>query len=714
MAYNTGNPVPSTDAKDFIDNCENLDKAVNSLDSTFQDRLGVTRSTYEGVVQGLSFFNVGTFAVGFTLTNSRQTLTYDGHEYGWSGVFPKVVNAGSIPTPLGSGGWIDRSDVTLLSELAADGGIGLAAPVPSISALLSVAPFNGMRVDVLSFYAGSGKGGGTFVYNTSIPTASHNGVTIISKNASFSGLPGDTLSFLTTPGAAGTGCWVRQLDGSHLSAAMGGAVADGVFDCSAICQHIHNIGLHVKYDSGNYKFSTAIQLHAGCVVYSEGSSYFSNDAKRCVNITNATPDGGIFHYTTDTSVGQVACPSIIGFKLTADYPIMLNMFTDKIADGAAGVNPYLMRGIIKNNYIFARQAGIGIGISVAKMFDSEIENNDVYNFSVNIAAIGSDLNSIKRNRIAGFALYGICERSAATFGSQNEIALNDILAGGPTSIYIKSTARHVRIYDNYCESPSGPFRGFIDISPNLLPVWGPDNIDSEPHSIFVRDNRLDGWAFCTEFVYRLDGDKPSPMTVIDDSSTTGQSASVDVLSIVSTQVGGLLKYAIGGSNTNFPEYHLKGAFGRFAGFSSQHLGKDIELNARNLAKVVGADVYSNGADAYLRTNGESICVLSGLTQPILLHFPPMDGVSNPYFAEGVSYTCEIIARTSAPIGDTLSSARLVGGGGDALNSFTLTNQWKRFTFTMPGAETSLSVGVYLTRSTQNGTIQIKSIRFLQA
>ena len=126
MAYNTGNPVPSVDAKDFVDNCENLDKAVNSLDATFQDRLGVTRSTYEGVTQGLSFFNVGTFAVGFTLTNSRQTLTYGGHEYSWSGVFPKAVSAGSTPTPIGSGGWIDRSDVTLRNDLAATDGAKLS------------------------------------------------------------------------------------------------------------------------------------------------------------------------------------------------------------------------------------------------------------------------------------------------------------------------------------------------------------------------------------------------------------------------------------------------------------------------------------------------------------------------------------------------------------------------------------------------------------
>lgn len=129
MAYNTGNPVPSTDAKDFIDNCENIDKFVNSFESTATDRNGVTRSTWEGIAQGLSFFNVGTFAVGFTLTNSRQTLTYDGHEYGWSGDFPKVVNAGSTPTPLGSGGWIDRSDITLRVELSSQGGAALSLSI---------------------------------------------------------------------------------------------------------------------------------------------------------------------------------------------------------------------------------------------------------------------------------------------------------------------------------------------------------------------------------------------------------------------------------------------------------------------------------------------------------------------------------------------------------------------------------------------------------
>lgn len=58
-----------------------------------------------------------------TLTNAGQALRYqladggDGHDYCWSGAFPKTVSYGSTPTPLGSGGWIDRSDVTLGNRL---------------------------------------------------------------------------------------------------------------------------------------------------------------------------------------------------------------------------------------------------------------------------------------------------------------------------------------------------------------------------------------------------------------------------------------------------------------------------------------------------------------------------------------------------------------------------------------------------------------------
>ncbi len=50
MAYDTGNPIGSTDARDLSDNAQNLDDAVNSTAMSWVDRLGVTRPTWAGLV----------------------------------------------------------------------------------------------------------------------------------------------------------------------------------------------------------------------------------------------------------------------------------------------------------------------------------------------------------------------------------------------------------------------------------------------------------------------------------------------------------------------------------------------------------------------------------------------------------------------------------------------------------------------------------------
>lgn len=69
------------------------------------------------------YIQVGTFAAGYaSLQTVQQTLLHsDGHRYGWTGSFPKTVPAGSTPTPLGAGGWVDRSDVTLRGDLGVNG-----------------------------------------------------------------------------------------------------------------------------------------------------------------------------------------------------------------------------------------------------------------------------------------------------------------------------------------------------------------------------------------------------------------------------------------------------------------------------------------------------------------------------------------------------------------------------------------------------------------
>lgn len=130
--YNTGNPIGSTDARDRLDNSENLDLAVNSLSPTFVDRLGVTRDTLEGIYQKSAYYRAGTFDAGYTLTNNRQTLAYGNVEYSWSGAFPKVVPSASKPETsggIGDGAWVDRTQESLRSDLASPGGVKLVSGV---------------------------------------------------------------------------------------------------------------------------------------------------------------------------------------------------------------------------------------------------------------------------------------------------------------------------------------------------------------------------------------------------------------------------------------------------------------------------------------------------------------------------------------------------------------------------------------------------------
>lgn len=162
--FNTGNPIGSTDSRDRLDNTENMDYLENSTtELTHPDRLGTVRKTRHGMevehdaqiaahevehsnqmqsfetdfdsrLAGMAFTRVGSFTTGATLSDMRQVLVWeasqggDGHEYGWTGSFSpsgKVVIAGSNPETtggIGVGAWIDRTDVTLRSDLASDTG----------------------------------------------------------------------------------------------------------------------------------------------------------------------------------------------------------------------------------------------------------------------------------------------------------------------------------------------------------------------------------------------------------------------------------------------------------------------------------------------------------------------------------------------------------------------------------------------------------------
>lgn len=205
--YNTGNPIGSTDARDRLDNSENMDILENSTTlNEHPDRLGTMRKTRKGMelehdnqmlsferdfdnrLAGMAFTRVGTFTAGATLTDMRQTLLWevsqggDGHEYGWIGSFPKVVPPASTPAGtggIGAGAWVDRTDLTLRGELSRTNGAHLSGNAAFyIDDVLSANVTNipDKAIIIARTRNGNPAGGGVFEYaSTSVLTAD-NGV----------------------------------------------------------------------------------------------------------------------------------------------------------------------------------------------------------------------------------------------------------------------------------------------------------------------------------------------------------------------------------------------------------------------------------------------------------------------------------------------------------------------------------------------------------
>lgn len=72
MTFNTGNPVGSTDARDLHDNAANFDIAANSLEDTFQDRLGRSRLTYKGIESAASTGNPAVAAAAQAVSAAQE------------------------------------------------------------------------------------------------------------------------------------------------------------------------------------------------------------------------------------------------------------------------------------------------------------------------------------------------------------------------------------------------------------------------------------------------------------------------------------------------------------------------------------------------------------------------------------------------------------------------------------------------------------------
>jgi len=84
MAFNTGNPIGSTDARDLSDNAQDFDEAVNGPSSTWVDRLGNTRTSLRGQVGYTGTGSGGaiqSYTSGLVLSGYNVIILYSGEFY---------------------------------------------------------------------------------------------------------------------------------------------------------------------------------------------------------------------------------------------------------------------------------------------------------------------------------------------------------------------------------------------------------------------------------------------------------------------------------------------------------------------------------------------------------------------------------------------------------------------------------------------------------
>lgn len=142
--FRTGNPVPSTAAKDLYDNAENLDAAVNGSAKRWTDRTGRIRMSVTGavdameetietakddanlVLESLGYLVPVPYAAGIAVDSARFTVSYNGDTY--------AANADAVPFVTGAtfdpSLWRTVQGVTavVLGSASGSGLVGYSAP----------------------------------------------------------------------------------------------------------------------------------------------------------------------------------------------------------------------------------------------------------------------------------------------------------------------------------------------------------------------------------------------------------------------------------------------------------------------------------------------------------------------------------------------------------------------------------------------------------
>lgn len=123
MAYNTGNPIGSTDPRDLSDNSENFDRFANGTAPAYEDRFGVSRKSFAGMEQDFDDFLLssgyeflGDYAAGIEVTAYNQIIRESGEFWRAAAgtTLPYTTTGAGMPE---GGAFVSVGDAALRQEL---------------------------------------------------------------------------------------------------------------------------------------------------------------------------------------------------------------------------------------------------------------------------------------------------------------------------------------------------------------------------------------------------------------------------------------------------------------------------------------------------------------------------------------------------------------------------------------------------------------------
>lgn len=479
----------------------------------------------------------------------------------------------------------------------------------------------------------------------------------------------------------------------------GNNTVPGTTDMSTALQNAVNVagaGGRVYIPAGTYYFGSTITLLEGIII--EGESQKSVDMLWAAGVT-------AFDYNP-TPFSELRGFHLWDMTIESDLCIQVNRTSTTVANGVAPC--FVVGGSVKRCRLYNVTTNTGYGVVGSCLFDWVFEENKFAGtFDIAMVLHASDINTVKNNRFTGFRSYGIVDRSAANFfGSSNAIHHNDFtLQSNTNAVFILTSSLYVNIKDNYFEQIGSGTGVAVEVTTRSpAGVNFGTNTNSNSSVIWIENNRVEPE---NNFAYAFKIDPSDAVTIVCKNN----SSVANLGSSIFTTTNNDIPLIFNGNNLGSPEVEILGAsWGVWDGFKSSGKAKSIGSGFTidgtcnkcfpNLSATGSANFYGGGL----------VVIPAALSAGQLVRFCP-NQAANQHFKDGATISVTVVARTRSASGDTLRIGFNSSLFDSAQTSFTLTDQFQKFTtfsFTAP-AKTATDATLSFDRTTANGDIEIASV-----